>query len=193
MLYNLHAQTWTTIHPDRWGGPPTVVSAGALLRFVAMAVAAWMTLAIVGYVLSLTLGLTRAAAGFSRATLPSLRRLADRALVTTVIVGTVGSSPVAAAPPPIPAPVVVTQTIESPPDRAVPVVTKPQADSKYAVIQGDSFWKIAVAKAPDTDITSYWLLMIELNMETISSGNPNLIFPGEVLQLPTVVRPRSNR
>jgi hypothetical protein len=34
------------------------------------------------------------------------------------------------------------------------------------------------------DIAPYWLRVVEINLPRLRSGNPNLVYPGEVVELP---------
>ena len=34
------------------------------------------------------------------------------------------------------------------------------------------------------DVAAYWLRVVELNRHRLRSGNPNLVYPGEVVELP---------
>ncbi|MEX0864520.1 MAG: hypothetical protein WD269_06550 [Acidimicrobiia bacterium] len=60
------------------------------------------------------------------------------------------------------------------------------------VERGDHLWKISerrlddvLGREPaDTEITPYWRQVIEVNRAGLRSGNPDLIFPGEVITLP---------
>jgi hypothetical protein len=38
----------------------------------------------------------------------------------------------------------------------------------------------------DTEIAPYWLQVIGVNLSRIGSGDPDLIFPGEILLLPEI-------
>jgi nucleoid-associated protein YgaU len=63
------------------------------------------------------------------------------------------------------------------------------------VEKGDHMWKIsereladALRREPGNDeIHPYWVETIAINRDTIRSGNPDLIYPGEELMLPDVV------
>lgn len=67
-------------------------------------------------------------------------------------------------------------------------------NTSYTVVRGDNFWVIAqrhltqeLGRKPTVDeVRVYWLKVIDVNRASISSGNPNLIFPGEVFELPAV-------
>lgn len=67
----------------------------------------------------------------------------------------------------------------------------PDATS-YTVVSGDNFWAIAKAQvegslqrdATNSEVANYWVQLIEANRANIRSGDPDLIFPGEVFTLP---------
>ena len=59
---------------------------------------------------------------------------------------------------------------------------------------GDNLWSIARAEIvrttgdahpSDAVIAEYWQRVIVLNRATLRSGNPSLIFPGEIVAMPT--------
>jgi len=64
----------------------------------------------------------------------------------------------------------------------------------HTVVSGDNFWKIARQEvenslgrdANNAEVASYWVKLIDANRSVIRSGDPNLIFPGEVFTLPPV-------
>ena len=63
--------------------------------------------------------------------------------------------------------------------------------ASYTVVEGDNLWRIACremkarAEIPSlSDITTFWLQLIETNRDIIHSHDPDLIYPGEVLTLP---------
>ena len=64
----------------------------------------------------------------------------------------------------------------------------------HVVRTGDNLWSIARteivrttgdAHPSDAVIAAYWQRVIALNRATLRSGNPSLIFPGEIVALPT--------
>ena len=54
------------------------------------------------------------------------------------------------------------------------------------VSQGDSLWKISERhlQRADRALAPYWLEVIEVNTPSLRSGDPDLIYPGEVIELP---------
>jgi hypothetical protein len=107
---------------------------------------------------------------------------------------TTTTAPVATAPRPSTRLPVVT-----PPQRApsTPPVLAPIAPSIFAgthvVVHGDNLWQIARSavmnhsgsnRPTDAQIAQYWWRVIAANRTTLSSGDPSLIFPGEVVTLP---------
>jgi hypothetical protein len=78
-----------------------------------------------------------------------------------------------------------------------PVPAEPTSlPAPYVVVSGDSLWTIAaahlaratgraVAEVPVGEVASYWARVVDHNRDALRSGNPNLIYPGEALELPT--------
>jgi len=69
------------------------------------------------------------------------------------------------------------------------------SESVYTVVKDDNLWTIAAAhlgqSSPDrhidaNEIATYWRKVIELNAPNLTSGDPNLIYPGEEIVLPTI-------
>lgn len=64
----------------------------------------------------------------------------------------------------------------------------------YTVLDGDSLWTIAArrlaldgqAEPAGDDITVYWRRIIDANRHSLRSGDPNLIYPGEIIAMPVV-------
>ena len=91
---------------------------------------------------------------------------------------------------------------ESPPEPASPArVARPRArrhavapEHAHIVRTGDNLWSIARAEVVRTTgdagpsnavVAAYWQRVIALNRATLRSGNPSLIFPGEIVALPS--------
>lgn len=114
---------------------------------------------------------------------------------------TTTTTPIATTTPEPPAVVVPTPSIPSfplaPAVQAPVVDPEPQGSSleevEVVVRTGDHMWGLAEARLtlqlgrPPTnqEIAPYWTRVVEVNRNRIRSGNPDLIFPGEVLVLPT--------
>jgi hypothetical protein len=73
----------------------------------------------------------------------------------------------------------------------------PKQPATHRVVQGDNLWTIsrdhlaAVRNRPASDlseheIASYWLRVIAVNRSSLRSGDPDLIFPGELIMFPPV-------
>lgn len=66
--------------------------------------------------------------------------------------------------------------------------------SMYTVVDGDNLWTIAkrhlteLAGTPPTDaeLVPYWVEVIDLNLPNLTSGDADMIYPGEVIELPAV-------
>jgi len=70
----------------------------------------------------------------------------------------------------------------------------PHHDGRVVVRPGDNLWAIARAelirstgaRPDDRHVARYWRSVVEANRDTLRSGNPSLIFPGEIVSLPQV-------
>jgi nucleoid-associated protein YgaU len=64
--------------------------------------------------------------------------------------------------------------------------------STVVVTEGDHLWKISAHHlgddTPDEIIAPYWRRVIEVNTPHLRSGDPDLIYPGEVVELPSSER-----
>jgi hypothetical protein len=80
----------------------------------------------------------------------------------------------------------------APPTLSSPSITVTAATittGSYTVINGDNLWLIAErrVRAVGGDTTAvYWRQLIAANRTTLRSGDPNLIYPGEIISLPTI-------
>jgi hypothetical protein len=169
--------------------------------FVAVTASAWLFVATGACLLAL---------GFARPRIA--RRLAPtlpfgiRRLVEVAIVGSCLAIPALPAPALGPLrvvavvvddqPVVRTPEIPAPIPRADPApaaVPPPLGLPQHVVVRaGDSLWLIARAsltrvsgtRPDDADVARYWHAVIAANRSTLRSGDPGLIFPGEIVALP---------
>jgi hypothetical protein len=122
---------------------------------------------------------------------------------------TVDPPPVPSAPSidpvPVPAPPPTTASLR-PPAAQPPVVPlvppappaplpTPTSGATHTVTPGEHLWSIAAAqvatatrRAPadlaPVDVAPYWLRVVEINRPRLRSRNPNLVYPGEVVELP---------
>lgn len=71
-------------------------------------------------------------------------------------------------------------------------IRTPARPETVTVVEGDHLWKISERRlgkmtggSPvDTEITPYWREVVKLNRDNLRSGDPDLIYPGEVIALP---------
>jgi len=65
------------------------------------------------------------------------------------------------------------------------------------VVEGENLWTISrdqlaqvtdrrASELSDHEIAAYWLRVIAANRDSLRSGDPDLIFPGESIQLPPI-------
>jgi LysM domain len=175
------------------------------LRLVALALAWWLLLSTAAYALA---GLARVPALVRVSgvvALPGIRRCVQRALAASFLtsatltggisVAGAGESPptrtvevrdgraIEAVPDLSPTPPTTTPPPAPPAPDPPPVPAEPPR--QHVVAPGDSLWTIAVRQvADDGDVTPYWTRLVDANRHTLRSGNPNLIHPGEVVELP---------
>jgi nucleoid-associated protein YgaU len=75
-----------------------------------------------------------------------------------------------------------------------PIRLADQPRPTVIVVKGDHMWKISereltevLRREPGTDeVHPYWVATIAINRDSLRSGDPDLIFPGEELTLPEV-------
>jgi nucleoid-associated protein YgaU len=66
------------------------------------------------------------------------------------------------------------------------------AATTVVVVRGDHLWRISERHldavlgrtAADAEVSPYWRRVIEVNRDGLRSGDPDLIYPGEVVTLP---------
>ncbi len=165
----------------------SVTASIALLRLVALAVAAWLLVAVVVATTARAFGAVRIAAVASSA-LP--------AALVLVVVPPAGAQPYdegtatmsvlpdetaqEPAPPPAPEP--------------VPTPAPAPAPDEWVVARGESFWSIAedvvgeaLGRAPsDAEVDGYWRMLVDANRDRLVSPSPDLVRPGQVFVLPPV-------
>lgn len=123
----------------------------------------------------------------------AIRRVIDTLLAIAVVAGPASlAAPAAAAPTQAAPPTVVYTPIPAGDVRTpMPADTAAAPARTYVVASGDSLWSIAesvvegaLPGATGSDIADYWRRLIEANIGHLQSGDPNVIFPGELLDLP---------
>ncbi|MGA7282571.1 MAG: hypothetical protein WBZ40_12405 [Acidimicrobiia bacterium] len=77
---------------------------------------------------------------------------------------------------------------------ALPIDLAPQSNTmqEVTVVAGDHLWKMSKAHlesqshhdVSDQQVALYWRLVIEKNRGRIRSGDPDLIYPGEIMVMP---------
>jgi LysM repeat protein len=107
--------------------------------------------------------------------------------------------PVPSVPPdetaPVPAPPPTTAPLVPPVVPIAPPAPAPTAGATHTVARGEHLWSIAarqvataIGKPPadlaPADIAPYWLRVVEVNRPRLRSGNTNLVYPGEIIELP---------
>ena len=79
----------------------------------------------------------------------------------------------------------------------LPISLAPAAsEDSVVVIPGDHLWKISerrlgevLRRVPsDVEVSPYWRDVISANRASLRSGDPDLIYPGERVELPSVNR-----
>ena len=73
----------------------------------------------------------------------------------------------------------------------LPITVSATNHHRVVVAVGDHLWKISsrhlkTATVETSDVATYWRAVIDLNRDDLRSGNPDLIYPGEVISLPSV-------
>jgi hypothetical protein len=120
--------------------------------------------------------------GGDLASLPPATTAAPNPPAVPPTVRTAPTAPTAAAvPPAAPSP-------PPPPGGMVVQVVVAPGDDLWALAAGRlaATRGIAPADVADAEIAPYWMAVCERNRAALASGDPNLIFPGEVVTLPAV-------
>ncbi len=85
--------------------------------------------------------------------------------------------------------------VPPPPEASAPSEEASGAQMQHTVRAGESFWAIAVAEVervtqhqPDLfQVDSYWRTLVQANADRlVHPGNPDLVYPGQVLVLPVM-------
>ena len=175
----------------------------ALVRFVSIVTAAYLLASTGLYLLAQASRIPALVRGVARFTLPGIRRVVDGALAATIVIAPTslafGASPAAAQAAPVsahayaPSPAGDTGPIYEPTPAGGEAADAPAAT--HVVRRGDSLWTIATEHlaatrgvsadaVPQLEVAEVWREIVSLNVSSLSSGDPNLIYPGETIQLP---------
>jgi hypothetical protein len=198
---------------------PPELAAAAILRPVALALAAWLLVATVLQLLAAIPRLRPLGCVADPISPRSLQRLGHGLAGLSLTAGLAAVVPGAGIPSELPLPIASTfATGDDDPDLPVappavpapgegtasmrlvdagsPATTPPSAairSDDVTVEVGDSFWSIAAeeldrrggAHPSDRQIVPYWRRLIEHNRaRLVDPGNPDLIYPGQVVSLP---------
>ena len=186
-------------HIDTWLRDVGAVRASfGLARAMALGLAVYMALlAILALVAALS-GAAGAARVALRIALPSLRPLVAPIAAITLTVSTAVPAVAQGRDQPPPVMQVVASPDSNPPVMRLVPAPAPVAPTvsatatTHTVAPGDTFWSIAEDTiraeghaASDHDVVSYWHALIDLNRDRLRvPGEPDLIFPGQVFELP---------
>jgi hypothetical protein len=193
------------------------------IRLAALVVAWWLLATTLVYVTARLARLHGAARAVGWATLPVVRRWADRAVAVSIVAAsTLGAArPASADPPPTTGPAAPPVVIEldhrdrssvpdlppvsvrtgragdaqptpppSTPAGSLPPATRqptPAMATNHVIMPGEHLWSIAAAHlgaADVADIAPYWRRVVDLNRPRLRSGHPELVHPGEIVELP---------
>jgi hypothetical protein len=172
----------------------------AVCRTAALACAYWLLAGTLLYTLARASRIPAAVRAVQWAALPPVRRLADRAIAvaiatSSVVSGTGGIAMAdASTPPPVeaPAPDDLYRPVPAGEPAAYRAIPGPQ---QHVIVPGENLWTIAADHlsvtldlAPDAvpvdDLAAYWRQVIDANLPALASGDPDLVYPGEVILLP---------
>lgn len=170
----------------------------AITIHLALLVTGWLVLTAVVYALAAAIRIGPLLHSVDPLTAPIVRRAVDKLLAATLTVGFIGGPGDLSPGPPAPPQQIAYESSVAPPGVSgagyLPTATTSAASiaSRHVVVAGDNLWTIAAAAmangAPQpthpADVASYWLQVIEANRSRLRSGDPDLIFPGEVIVLP---------
>jgi nucleoid-associated protein YgaU len=179
------------LHGAAWPGaddPATAVM--AVIQVAAGLLALWL---LVATIVSLIAAVT-----WHRAIGPAIvRRVVAAAVGGGLLIAPMAASAATAPPAGVEAPVLRRVPGDSAPapapaPTATPVAST-AAESTVTAVPGDHLWAIAtrtvaerLGRAPtDAEIVPYWTRLIDANRDRLATGDPDLIFVGQVFRLPS--------
>jgi len=180
---------------------------GSLAVWALILLACWFSIAGTAYAVAMVAGwstIERIVGG----TMPSMvrsvvQRLAGVLLSITLLSGSIPAAATAPsgieaqaadeAPPADIPHAGIRRLLRTPAQAALPSsAPAPQRSREIHIVKpGDSLWRIAATHldghpTSTLSVGAYWRKVIEANRDHLRSGDPNLIFPGEVIRLPGV-------
>ncbi|MFO7548419.1 MAG: hypothetical protein R6X29_06075 [Acidimicrobiia bacterium] len=195
---------------------PAVDGLAAALRIAGLGLALWVTATTALHLVAVATGTARAIRLTGLLVLPPLRPLVNAAAAGTVAVASFQPVALAVTTPEPPRPVTVaTDGLDAQdsgrdgrpdpawsalrpraaiPPASDPAGTLPQGAVEVTVVPGDNLWSLAEHRLSEVrgrppgvgEVAPYWVEVIAANRHRIRSGDPDLIFPGEVIVLPPV-------
>jgi hypothetical protein len=203
LLLSMHEATVDWTHLTAWA--QTVTSEDALAaasRLVAIGCSLWLAVTTCLCAVASIAGCGGAVA--RRVTLPLVKRIVE----DVVVIGLVGTISSVAAPAFAGQDSAATAGKRPHPAEAPRLVPPGMASigwsstgaraleaDRRVVVSGNSLWSIAAEAAREADpaaspgaIASYWRSVIAENRDRLRSGDPDLIFPGEVVVMPPIGR-----
>lgn len=172
-------------------------------RLLAVGVAGWLLVTTVVALVARLAG----AAWATRLAPGAIRHLVEAAVAVGVVATTVAPAAAAVSPlvpvrdgraPVAPAAAPATIPVAAPPPTAPPTEPEPRAepehlDARHRVVAGEHLWGIAETvvrsrgRAADPGaVDRYWRALCDANRDRLASGDPNIVLPGEELDLPPV-------
>jgi len=217
-LHRLGAEPFLQVPWDDVGGwlatADPLDALAAVLRLAALGAVWWLTATTVVAVGVRAAGRSRSA--LDRLTLPVIRRIADRvggvAVTAALLTSPAGSALAAVQPVPAEAaseqgwdlpglPPMPVWPEPAPPPPVPPPAASPLEPATVVLVKGDNLWSVAARQlaaatardpstVPEREIAAYWRALIAANRERLSSGDPDLVYPGEVITLPDPTQAR---
>ncbi len=209
-LHRLGSIEWLRIDwtdPVAWFTRATIEEAlAATLRSVGLIAAYWLAGSTSAYLFARTSRIPNLIRAVGSITLPLARRMTDGLVVGSLAITTM--APLSAqSPDPVvstPAPIVqvLPQEDLAPPrethgaSRATiqtDIGIADQPERIHTVMRGDNLWTIAegelerrLGRRPtEPEISAYWRNILAVNRDELRSGDPDLIYPGESIRLPS--------
>lgn len=169
------------VPPDRRRAPTLALVALVLVVFAAGGATGWITRG----------GSTSDNAAAPVTTTPSVPATVTTAVAPTTVTPSTAAPSTSAPSSATTAPPATAPSTDTP--TPIPPEGAPEAPMQHTVSAGESFWAIAEAEVarvtqhqPDlSQVDSYWRALVRANAERlVHPGNPDLVYPGQVLVLP---------